>query len=166
MGRVNTMQNLGYKLIMLLVLVVCLGSLPSFAAEEKSSSVMLRPDELKWMDGPPSLPPGAKMVLIEGVLNNPTPFTFRLKLPANYKLPLHTHHAIEHVTVLSGTLNFSAGEKTDPANARAFPAGSILIMPAGTPMFGWAEGETILQVHGVGPWGISYINPEEDPRKK
>src|SRR5688572_26592641 len=78
--------------------------------------VMMTPTDLKWGDGPPSLPKGAKMAVIEGdpkVAN--ALFTIRLKLPANYKVMPHTHPADEHVTVISGTFMMGMGEKFDPA---------------------------------------------------
>src|SRR5918994_3656148 len=67
----------------------------------EGSHTMLSPGDLKWVDVP-TLPPGAKLAVIEGPLNEPVPFTFRLKLPANSQIPAHWHPWIEHVTVLSG----------------------------------------------------------------
>jgi hypothetical protein len=92
------------------------------------------------------------------------PFTFRLKLPANYRIDPHVHPAYERVTVLSGTLHFAHGEAFDRAKTTALPAGGVAIMPPGAPMFGYTEEETIIQLHGEGPWGIKYLNPEHDPR--
>ncbi|MEW6348509.1 MAG: cupin domain-containing protein [Thermodesulfobacteriota bacterium] len=127
--------------------------------------VMAVPNDLKWTDVP-SLPPGAKIAVIQGPLNEAVPFTFRLKVPAGYKIPVHTHPAIEHVTVLSGTLHFAGGDKFDEKKAKPLPPGSVAIMPVGSPMYGWTTDEAIIQVHGVGPWGITYLNPADDPRKK
>ena len=58
--------------------------------------VMVEPNDLKWEDVP-SMPPGAKVAVIEGPMNEAVPFTIRLKFPANYKIPPHWHPAIEHV---------------------------------------------------------------------
>ena len=129
--------------------------------------VLLTPNELEWKPAPPSLPQGAKIVVIEGNLSNADPFIFRLILPQNYKLAPHTHPAIEHVTVISGTLYFGTGSEFVPEKAKAYPAGSVIIMPIGHAMFGFTKDqETIIQVHGVGPWGLTYLNPDDDPRKK
>ena len=65
--------------------------------------VMLTPDEMKWTDGPPAMPAGLKITMLEGNPGQPGPFTLRYKFPANYKVPAHTHPADEHVTVISGT---------------------------------------------------------------
>jgi anti-sigma factor ChrR (cupin superfamily) len=127
--------------------------------------IMVGPDDLKWADVP-SLPPGTKIAVIQGPLSEAVPFVFRLKIPAGYKVPVHTHSAIEHVTVISGTLHFAGGDKFDEASAKMLTPGSVAIMPAGHPMYGWTKEETVLQVHGVGPWGITYLNAADDPRKK
>jgi anti-sigma factor ChrR (cupin superfamily) len=135
---------------------------PVLGAEDH---VMVTPNELKWADVP-SLPPGAKVAVIEGPMDQATPFTIRLKLPADYKIPAHWHPAIEHVTVLSGTFNLGMGDTLDPTKTKALPPGSIAIMQPKTHHFGWTKEETIVQVHGVGPWGVNYVNPADDPRKK
>ena len=99
-------------------------------------------------------------------MDQATPFTIRIKLPADYKIPAHWHPAIEHVTVLSGTFNLGMGDKLDPTKTKALPAGSMAIMQPKTNHFGWTKEETIVQVHGVGPWGVNYVDPADDPRKK
>jgi anti-sigma factor ChrR (cupin superfamily) len=71
--------------------------------------MMVTPNDLKWADIP-SLPPGAKIAVIEGPMDQATPFTFRVQLPADYKIPAHWHPAIEHVTVISGTFNMGTGD--------------------------------------------------------
>lgn len=131
-----------------------------------SVHIMLTPGEIKWTDPPPALPSGAKIAVLEGPLANPAPFTFRLKLPDKYKIPPHWHPAIEHVTVLSGTFNLGMGERFDAGKLKALPPGSLVVIPPKSPHFGVVRGETIVQVHGVGPWGVNYVNPEDDPRKK
>jgi len=127
--------------------------------------LMMTPADLQWADVP-SLPPGAKVAVIEGPLNEAVPFTMRLKLPADYKIPAHWHPAIEHVTVISGTFNMGTGDKLDTTKTKPLSAGSVGIMQPKTHHFGWTKDETIIQVHGIGPWAINYVNPADDPRKK
>lgn len=136
------------------------------AALADTAHVMLGPDELKWVDGPPSLPKGAKFAVIEGKPSEPGPFTMRLKFPAGYKVPPHSHPAIEHVTVLSGLINFGMGDRFDADKSRPMRAGSFIVMPIGTNHFVEAKEEALIQLHGIGPWDVKYVNPEEDPRKK
>lgn len=135
------------------------------AAGHAPGHTMIKPDELKWADIP-SLPPGAKIAVIEGPMNQAVPFTARLRLPANYKIPPHRHPAIEHVTVLSGTFHMGAGESFDQTKTTALTSGSMAIMQTGTPHFAWTKDETVIQLHGVGPWGVEYVNPADDPRKQ
>jgi len=129
------------------------------------SPLMVTPNDLQWADVP-SMPPGAKIAVIQGPLNAAAPFIIRLKMPAGYKIPVHTHPAIEHVTVLAGTLYFGGGDTFDEARAKTLGPGSVAVMPVGQSMYGWTKEETIIQVHGVGPWGLTYLNPADDPRKK
>ena len=143
--------------------LACFGALASWA--QPGAHIMMTPTDLKWAEVP-SLPPGAKIAVIEGPLAEAVPFTLRLKFPADYKIPAHWHPAIEHVTVISGTFNMGVGDKLDAAKTTPLSAGSVAIMQPKTNHFAWTTGETIIQVHGVGPWAITYVNPEDDPRKK
>jgi hypothetical protein len=131
----------------------------------KPDHVLVVPDQLKWADVP-ALPPGAKIAVIEGPLNEAVPFTIYLIFPANFKVPPHWHPAIEHVTVLSGTLNMGLGDKLDTSQSHRLPVGSVAIMQPKTHHFVWTAEGAMVQVHGVGPWGINYLNPDDDPRKK
>ena len=126
--------------------------------------IVFMPGDIKWQDAPPSLPKGAKLCALEGNLSAPESFTFRVMLPDGYKVPPHWHPAMEHVTVLQGTLYLGKGDKWDESVAKAFPVGSFSAMPPQMHHFAWAKGETVIQVHGVGPWGITYVNPSDDPR--
>lgn len=118
---------------------------------------------LQWSDVA-SMGPGARIAVLEGHLSEPVPFTFRLKLPADFRIMPHTHPAYERVTVLTGMLHFAHGREFDRAATTPMPPGSFAVMAPGEPMFGYTEEETIIQIHGAGPWGIEYLNPEDDPR--
>ena len=135
---------------------------PAYAAE---GHTFVTASDLQWTDVP-ALPPGAKIAVIEGPLNEAVPFTFRIKLPADFKIPAHSHPAIEHVTVISGTFNIGMGDKLDPSNTQAIPAGGVAIMQPKMNHFAWTKEETILQVHGAGPWAVNYVDAADDPRKK
>jgi len=126
---------------------------------------MVEPNDLKWADVP-TLPPGAKVAVIEGPLNEAVPFMMRLKFPANYKIPAHWHPAIEHLTVLSGTFNMGIGDKLDVTKTKTLSVGGIMIIQPKIPHFAWTKEEVMVQVHGVGPWGVAYVDPADDPRKK
>jgi hypothetical protein len=149
------------SLITALVLAGLFG--PPSAADEKAPAVFT-PDKLTWVDGPPSLPEGAKIAVLEGDPAKAGPFVFRAKLPDGYKVPPHTHPKAERVTVISGSFHLGMGEKFDPRHAQALTAGTYGTWPAGMKHFVWVEGETVVQFHGEGPWSINYLNPADDPR--
>jgi quercetin dioxygenase-like cupin family protein len=149
----------------LLVAVVVALTPTAVPGQGHGDHLMVAPSDLKWADVP-SLPPGAKVAVIEGPLNEARPFMMRLKFPADYQIPAHYHSAIEHVTVISGTFHMGTGDKLDRKAMRPLPVGSVAIMQPGTRHFAWTGDETVVQVHGVGPWTITYVNPKDDPRKK
>lgn len=120
--------------------------------------------DLKWQDVP-SLPRGAQIAIIEGPMGEPVPFTVRLKFPANYRIPPHFHPAVERVTVLSGTFHMGVGETFDSSKLMPVAAGGVMILQARTPHFASTAGETIVQLHGTGPWGVTYVNASDDPRR-
>lgn len=169
------MKNLQSISAITIVLVMGLiGVFVARAGEDKdahsqsgqSGHVMTTPGDLKWADGPPSLPSGAKFTIIEGNPKEPGPFTMRLTFPADYKIPPHSHPGVEHVTVISGIFHIGMGDKLDPAKGKALSAGSFALMPEGTNHFAWASEETVVQLHGIGPWGVNYVNSADDPRKQ
>jgi quercetin dioxygenase-like cupin family protein len=145
-------------------IAIALLAFSATAAAQHHGHTLLKPDELKWTDVP-SLPAGAKIAVVEGPMNKATPFTVRLKFPANYRIPPHSHPAVERVTVLSGTFHLGTGEKFDKGNMAVLPAGGITIMPSGMTHYVWIPEETTVQLHGTGPWGIQYVNPADDPRQ-
>jgi len=93
-------------------------------------------------------------------------FAFRLKMPDNFRVPPHFHPADEHLVVLSGVFNMGMGDKFDTSAGHAMPAGSFMVMPKEKHHFAWTTGETIIQVYAIGPWGLTYVNPEDDPRHR
>lgn len=122
--------------------------------------------DLKWADVP-SLPPGARIAVLEGPMNEAVPFTVRLRLPAQYRIPPHWHPAVEHVTVLAGTFHMGHGESYDGARATVLPPGGFAVMQPRTPHFAFTLNEPVeIQLHGIGPWGVTYINAQDDPRRK
>jgi quercetin dioxygenase-like cupin family protein len=137
-------------------------SLPQ--AQERGDHAMMLPGDMKWSDVP-ALPAGAKVAVLEGPPNEAKPFTMRLRFPVNYSIPAHYHSAIEHVTVIRGTFNMGLGDKLDRAKTYPLPAGAVAIMQPGTRHFAWTSEETEIQVHGIGPWTITYVEPAPRPRR-
>jgi quercetin dioxygenase-like cupin family protein len=158
-----------------LVVAVAWAAVAAWSASERpardrtkgaTGAAFHRPGVLAWKDGPPSLPPGARIAVLEGDPAKPGPFVFRVKVPDGYKIPPHTHPKPERVTVISGTFHLGMGGAFDAAKTEALPAGSYGTWPAGMKHFVWVEGETVVQFHGDGPWRIEYLDPADDPRAK
>jgi quercetin dioxygenase-like cupin family protein len=93
-------------------------------------------------------------------------FALRLKLPANYTLPPHTHPRPEIVTVISGTFHLGMGDTINRDRARALPAGSFFAFPPGMAHFAFTNEETVIQLNSTGPWALTYVNPADDPRQR
>lgn len=128
--------------------------------------VMVLPDQIKWGPAPPSLPSGAQAAVIDGDPATAGMFTIRVKFPDGYAVPPHSHPTDEYVTVLSGTLMAGLGDKADAGAMHTLAAGGFAKMPGRTNHYVRAKGETVIQVSGMGPFVVNYVNPNDDPRKK
>lgn len=137
---------------------------PAATDHHDASTIVLTPKEIKWVDAPPLLPPGAKIAVIHGDPKSAAYFMIRLKFPNGYKLPPHFHPVDENVTIIQGTFNLGMGDKLDPKATKAMTAGSYFSMPVGHHHYAVMKGETITQITTVGPWGLTYVNPADDPR--
>ena len=104
------------------------------------------------------------MAVLEGDPTKEDPFLVRFQFPDGYHIAPHTHPKTERVTVISGNLYLATGETLDRNSAKKLPAGSFGYWPAGMKHAAWSEGETVIQLHGIGPWQINYVNPADDPR--
>lgn len=162
-----------YTILSLCVVIGALGAVPAAreggAADHAAMAaghVVLAPDQLKWGPAPAGLPPGSLMAVLDGDPGKEGPFTLRAKFPAGYKVPPHWHSVAEHITVLSGTFAIGDGDRFDKDAAVKLPGGGYTSMPAKMHHFAYCEGDTIIQVHGTGPFDITYINPADDPRKQ
>jgi mannose-6-phosphate isomerase-like protein (cupin superfamily) len=137
------------------------------AAAVLKSHIMLTPEEMKWGECSPILPAGAKCAVTEGDLRTANVlFGYRLKLPDNYRISPHFHPTDEHLVVISGIFNMGHGDKFDSGATRPMTPGSFVVMPKGAHHFAWTKGETIIQVYALGPWGLTYVNPKDDPRSR
>ncbi len=152
-------------------------NIPPKAMEQSSSAVIaeqemspdhiiVKPADLQWVDAPPSLPAGAKLAVLEGDPGKPGPFTMRIMVPTSYRVPPHYHPADEHVTVVSGSFSLGMGESFDEKALTELPVGGFAMMRTGTRHFAWSNNGGVIQLHGIGPWGLTYVNPQDDPRNK
>jgi hypothetical protein len=129
-------------------------------------AIVALPDQVTWGPAPDVLPPGAKLAVLEGDPTAAGPFTMRLQVPDRYRIPPHFHPATEHVTVLKGTFKVGMGEKFDASAMTRLPTGTFAALEPGVRHFAESEGETVIQLHGTGPWRLTYVNPADDPRQR
>ena len=125
----------------------------------------ITPEQMKWMPAPPALPKGAQIAVLAGDPSKEGPYVYRLKAPAGYKVPPHTHPQDENATVISGTFKLGMGATMEEKNTQTLKAGGFFNMPKGMQHSGMFAEETIVQFHGIGPQNIIYVNPADDPRK-
>jgi quercetin dioxygenase-like cupin family protein len=129
--------------------------------------VIQAPAEAQWGPAPPMLPPGAQIAVLAGDPTKPVPYTVRLKFPANYAIPPHSHPTDEHVVVTSGGLTFGMGDKLakGAAGNKTLAPGGFALMPANMNHFAYTAQETTIVLYGQGPVEFKYVNPSDDPRK-
>jgi quercetin dioxygenase-like cupin family protein len=168
------MKKYQLSLLMLSLLAVISLCVAQSGKESKDSSataqtppahIVVSPDQLKWGPAPPSLPAGVQLAVLEGDPSKAGMFTMRGKFPDGYKIPPHWHPTDERIVVLEGTFGMGVGDKFDPATGHELPVGSYAMMPKGVRHFAWAKGDTVIQVSGMGPFEINYVNAADDPRK-
>ncbi len=137
--------------------------LPLMAIAGEQHTVVT-PDQLKW-DAPAALQKGAEVAVVSGDPSKEGPYVTRLKFPAGFKIMPHTHPNTENVTVISGQFNIGTGDKFDETQLKAVKAGSFSQVPKGMSHYVKINEDTLIQLHGMGPQGIVYVNPADDPRK-
>jgi quercetin dioxygenase-like cupin family protein len=146
------------------------------AADKKTPEKAARPamamhatdaDGIKWGPAPPTLLPGASAAILAGDPSKAGELCIlRIKAPNGYKVMPHTHPTDEHLTVIKGTLLFGMGEKWDDAAMKPLAAGGYKMTPKETAHFVQMKGETIVEVVGIGPLTMKYVNPDDDPSAK
>jgi quercetin dioxygenase-like cupin family protein len=134
------------------------------AATKPSAQAAHPASDPQWGPVPTALPPGAEIAVLQGDPHGEGVYTLRLKLPDGYIIPPHFHPTDEMVTVVSGNLRLGMGDQVDEKNASTLKAGGFVTANKGMHHFAIARGETIVQVHGQGPFAITYVNPKDDPR--
>lgn len=134
------------------------------AIEDTSKPLLRLPFEAKWTPAPTNtLPAGAQMFVLEGNPNSPAPYIIRLKLPPNFKVPAHWNLSDEHLTVISGSIHLGMGDKLEENKGKLLPVGSYARIPARMHHFAWTgDEETIIQLSGLGPWGLTYVEAAEN----
>ena len=154
-----------FKVVMALFAVVLpLGSPVAKAQDRSLEYGRVAPTDLKWSPLP-SMPKGAQIAVLHGSPAKPGLFTIRVKLPANFKLPVHSHPDERVRTIISGTYYSALGDKVDASKLMSFPPGTFSHVPPKVWQFAETrDEEVVFQITGIGPTGIDYQNAADDPR--
>ena len=136
-------------------------------AEDGSHMTLMRGEAaIKWQAAPADLPKGSQIVVLAGDPGKPGPFVLRVKFPPDTVVAPHRHATTENLTVLSGDLYHGMGEKLDKARGERMGPGGFVYLPGNMPHSVWtASAESVVQVTGTGPFGLIYVNPDDDPSK-
>ena len=134
------------------------------ASAQQAGHTILAPDAIKWVEGPAALPPGTKSALLYGDPAKPDLFVMRIGFPKGYKLAPHIHPRDEVVTVISGQFLMGYGKTADGKETHRLTPGTFLTTSANTAHYAEFEEDTVLQLNTTGPWGLTYVDPADDPR--
>jgi len=132
------------------------------SAQTAGAVRIVTPSDIQWV-AVPGYPPGYARMMLEGKADEPGAHTYRVRMPARFRVEPHTHPADEHITVLQGPWHLGLGESFDTSRLKALPAGSFVIIPAGTPHFISTENEAIIQIHGVGAVSMTFVSTKREP---
>ena len=121
---------------------------------------------LRWMPGPPGLPSGAEFAVLAGDPTKAGVFTIRARLPKGFVVPPHSHPTDEHVTVLSGDMSIGMGTSLVRAKATKLTTGGFAVAGAGMNHYVFSDAGATIQVTAQGPFGITYVNATDDPRRR
>lgn len=147
-----------------LVVAIMAGLVGSLTHSAADDHVVAAADAVKWGPAPPSLPAGAEAAVLTGDPASDGPYVLRLKAPAGYTIPAHSHSRAEHITVLSGIFYIGMGDKLDRTKGEALSPGGFVALPGGMNHYAWVSQDAVLQINAMGPFDIKYVDPADDPR--
>jgi len=126
--------------------------------EEAEAHKIVHYADLKWTP----IIKGCDLASVSGDFNaEGAPFVVRLRCVDGAKIPAHWHPTDENVTVLKGTFLVGMGDKLDETRLQAMNTGNFITVPKEMHHFGMCKGETIVQVHGAGPFKVNWVNPAD-----
>jgi quercetin dioxygenase-like cupin family protein len=149
-----------------LCLVTALISAAIAQDSKTDTHVLAAPKDLKWGDPPPVFERGASFTVVSGDPSKEGLYVVRLKMPKGYRINPHWHPTDEHVTVISGTFALGMGETFDKSAMKDLPPGGYALLPAQMRHYAMATSAATVQVHGMGPFALTYVNPADDPTQR
>jgi len=157
-----------FRTVFLATMVACVATSGSAQAQgiTPTSYGEVLPENIQWRSFP-AFPKTVQLAIVVGEPQKNGPFVVRVRVPADAKIMPHMHPEDRIYTIISGVFYIGIGDKFDPEKLKAFAPGSVIVLPGNTPHFHWARsGEYVSQVSAIGPLGLNYINPLDDPRKQ
>ena len=131
----------------------------ALSAQASSTSTALH-----WGPAPAAFPKGAKMAVVSGNPGKAESFTIELLMPSGYRIPPHFHPTDEHVEIKKGTFLVGMGDALDPKQTKPMAVGDTGTIPAGGHHFAIAKGAVVVAVTAMGPFAMTYVHPQDDPR--
>jgi quercetin dioxygenase-like cupin family protein len=124
------------------------------------------PEDIAWKSFP-AFPASVCLAVVVGDPSKPGLYVIRVKVPSGVKLMPHRHPEDRIYTVMSGVFYIGLGDQFDGDKVKAYPPGSVIVLPGDKDHFHWAKsGEYITQVTAIGPLGPAYLHAEDDPRNR
>jgi len=124
------------------------------------------PEDIEWKPFA-AFPAGVRLAVLVGEPSQPGPYVIRVKAPSGTKLMPHKHPEDRIYTVMSGVFYIGLGDRFDADAVKAYPPGSVVVLPGDTWHFHFAKsGEYVTQVTAIGPLGLEYHDPANDPRAR
>ncbi|MBO1358722.1 cupin domain-containing protein [Acetobacter sacchari] len=139
-------------------------TLAPFCASAEDKAVVLTPRQITWAAAPADFPKGVKISYVFGDVSAAGPFVIRVEMPPHTTIAPHVHNMDEMLTVISGHFTHFVGKTLDGGEKEELAAGSFLHLPQGVPhALRTGASPTVVQVSGVGPFGMTYVNPADNP---
>ncbi len=108
-----------------------------------------------------------RLAVVVGEPSKEGPYTIRVHVPHDVKLMPQRHPEDRVYTVISGVFYIGLGDQFDANKLQAYPPVAVAVLPGDSPHFLWAKsGEYITQVTAIGPLGLEYLDPKDDPRNR
>jgi quercetin dioxygenase-like cupin family protein len=114
--------------------------------------------DLKWTP----IIKGCEIATVAGDPNaEGSQFVIRFKCADGAKVPAHWHPTDEYLTVMKGAFLIGTGDSYDESKLQTMNVGNFILMPKEMRHFAINKGETIVQVHGTGPFKVNWVNPSD-----
>jgi quercetin dioxygenase-like cupin family protein len=144
------------------------GASPTMRVHQRDEAAFrsVLPEDIDWQPFS-AFPPSARLAVVVGHPADVGPYVTRVKVPLGVKLMPHSHPEDRVYTVISGVFYIGLGDEFDSDKLQAYPPGSVIVLPGGTHHFHWAKsGEYVTQITAIGPLGMEYVDPQDDPRNQ